>query len=355
MSNPNQEPKRDVTVHQQVDTVSDGGKVVGVDVASQVADTIVNQTVVDRRVITNNILSMNDPQVLDALVAKLANALGVNKAMLQQPPAGSIEPHVIQQIDEVSAAQQAVAAQGLAPSAQALYELGMLMAYRRNLDAALDYFRKAAQAEPELSDAHEGIAWLQTARSLQDLSEDNAASAWGRLTEARAEIERADQSGARVQSFAGYIAQHAADAAERLHQDADAQRLRAEAIGTFEQAARHFPDDPSVLNGLAGSYASLGDYDGAIRSYERVIKLAPDYPQAFHDLAVAYEDKRGKDSAHANQWCAKAIAAWKEFVRLAPSDPTITEAYVGQISQRVLSLERECAPAKPRRKNTTRR
>jgi tetratricopeptide (TPR) repeat protein len=228
------------------------------------------------------------------------------------------------------------------------------MAYRRDLDAALDYFRQAARAEPELADAHEGIAWLQTARSLQDLNEDNAPSAWARLTEARAEIVRADQTGARVQAFAGYIAQHAADAAERLHQDADAQRLRAEALGTFEQAARRFPDDPSVLNGLAGSYVSLGDYDGAIRSYERVIKLAAEYPQAFHDLAVAYEGKRGKDSAHASQWCKKAIAAWKEFVRLAPSDPTIAEEYVNQISRRILTLESECAPAKPGRKNKSR-
>ena len=353
MSNSEDTNNAAVTVHQEVGSVS-GGKVTAIEVASQVAQQITNQTVVDQRTITNNIIALNDPHALDVLVAKLVEVLGVNQSVLQEKALPSPEPHIGAGIDAVAAAQQAVAAQGLAPSGRALYDLGMLMTYRRNLDAALDYFHQAERAEPGLAEAHESIAWLQQSRAAMDLAAGDAASAWSRLNEARAAVAHADPDDARVLALSGYIARDAAVAADQLHQASDAQRLRAEAVGTFEQAARRFPDDPSVLNGLAGSYAEFGDYDAAIGSYKRVIQLAPGYAVAYHDLALAYEGKQRADRSHAAKWCEQALDTWKEFQRIWAEDPAgnpgLSDEYMAQIGGHVQALERECALLRPSRK-----
>ena len=357
-----------VAVTQNVGTVA-GGKVTGIEVASQVADTITNQSLVDLRVITNNIILLNDPQMLDAVVAKLTAALGVDKTMLQSPQTVTIESHVSQQIAEVAAAQKDVAAHGLAVSAQSLYDLGMLMAYRRDLDAALDYFRQAARAQPDFADAHEAIAWLQQSRANSDLAAGDGVTAMQRLDEARAAVAHANQSDARVMALSGYIAQHAAVAAQMLQHTAEAHRFRTEAIGAFELAAQQFPDDPSVLNGMAGVYAQMGNYTAAIRVYERVIGMMADYAAAHNDLALAYEGQMDADPAHARRWCEQAIETWKAFLRIAPNDPTMADVYVARIRQHVLELEDDCAslkrpknaqrktspPSTPRKKSSTKK
>ena len=338
-----------VSVTQTVGTVN-GGKVTGIEVASQIADTITNQTVVDRRVITNNIITLNDPQLLDAVVAKLTAALGVDKTVLQSPPTVTIQAHIGQQIDEVAAAQKDVAAHGLVVSAQALYDLGMLMAYRRDLDAALDYFRQAAQAQPDFADAHEAIAWIQRSRVGEDMMRGDYATAQGRLSEAREAIVRADPNDPQMLALHGFIAQLSAQVARLLHQPSDAQRFALEAASAFQRAAAQSPDDPSVLSGLASCYVESGDFDAAIAAYQRAIKLLPSYIRAHKDLALAYECKLRADGARASQWCEKAIQSWKKFCRLAPNDPTLTDEYMMQINRHVSSLETECARLKPHKK-----
>ncbi|MGA7712327.1 MAG: sulfotransferase [Rhizomicrobium sp.] len=57
-----------------------------------------------------------------------------------------------------------------------------------------------------------------------------------------------------------------------LHNDGQFQ----EALKTFHHARTLTPDDPSILNGIAGSLAGMGEYDAALRIVDASLELAPD-------------------------------------------------------------------------------
>jgi tetratricopeptide (TPR) repeat protein len=115
-------------------------------------ETKINQgSYVDRQVITNNILVLGDPHALDEVLRSLSAKQGIDKQALKNLGALAVPDHVSNQIAEVMAAQKEVAAQGMPATPQTSYHLGMLAAYRRDYDAALDYFRQAMRADPEYS------------------------------------------------------------------------------------------------------------------------------------------------------------------------------------------------------------
>ncbi|MGE5457203.1 MAG: tetratricopeptide repeat protein, partial [Methanococcaceae archaeon] len=117
----------------------------------------------------------------------------------------------------------------------------------------------------------------------------------------------------------------------------------AEAARMFEHLLLSDPTNASVQNGWGNIQYILGNLDAAIAAYNRAIELYPQYTAAFHDLALAYEQKMEVDRAHAKGWCQEALKAWKKAYELAPEDPGFTPYNILTIGQRINRLERECS------------
>jgi len=347
-------PSTRIDIDQKVGKV-EGGKVAGVVIgkvkgkltirstANQIEKKIVKGDYVDRQTITNNIMVLG-PQALDEIVNRIAAMQGIDKQTLHNLGTLTVPENVSRQIAEVEAAQKDVAAKGLPVSAQASYQLGMLAAYDRKYEEALDYFRQATQSCADYSDAYEAIAWIQQARAHDDLGlKKDFNSAVARLEEARRAAMHTDPLDVDALSLRGYIVGTLAQVAKATDDESQSRKYQAEAANLFTHAVQLNPANPSALKGLATSKHEMGDLDAAISMYLKTIKLAANYTSAHHDLAIAYEDKMQVDPKRKTQWCRKALKEWQKAYELAPKDPGFSENYiVQQIGQRIIYLKQQC-------------
>lgn len=85
----------------------------------------------------------------------------------------------------------------------------------------------------------------------------------GRLDSARAELERARQSGPNVEAW------HLTALVEKSAGNAAA------ASSAFEAALQISPDDPTILMNFANLKQALGEYDTALGLYDRALEFAP--------------------------------------------------------------------------------
>jgi len=347
------QPGAHVAVTQDVGTVT-GGRVVGVDLDEVAGDVTVESTVnqieatmvqgdyVDRDVITNNILVLGDPHVLGAILQRLEVLQGLEGQSVQSLGAHPVPEHVSAQIAEVMAAQREVAARGVPATPQAAYKLGRLAAYRRDYEAALDYFRQATQADPEYAAAFKAIAWLQQGRAMGDIKARDTDAAVGKLAEARTAIQRTDPLDPEALALRGYIAKTMAQVAEARGQDEEGRRHYHEAKRYFRHVVGLEPSNAAAHNGLGNIEHALGNLDGAIVAYNRAIELAPGYTAAHHDLALVFEAKMEAAPAHADGWCRKALQAWQTVYGLAPDDPIFSADDVLVIGQRISWFKQRC-------------
>ncbi|HHT9132461.1 MAG TPA: tetratricopeptide repeat protein [Candidatus Tripitaka californicus] len=61
-----------------------------------------------------------------------------------------------------------------------------------------------------------------------------------------------------------------------------------DSIAEFKKAMEHDPKDAASLFGLGNSYFLKQDFDQAIKCYQEVTQLKPDFPKAHYALALAY-------------------------------------------------------------------
>ncbi|MBK4731306.1 tetratricopeptide repeat protein [Oxynema sp. CENA135] len=87
------------------------------------------------------------------------------------------------------------------------------------------------------------------------------------------------------------------------------------AIASFNEAIRLRPDFPEAYNNRGNAQAMLGQYEGAIASYNEAIRLRPDDPEAYVNRGVAQRNLGQYE---------EAIASFNEAIRLRPDYP---EAY----------------------------
>lgn len=351
-------PSTQITMTQEVGTV-EGGEVTGLEVEQVTGDLTVESTVnqieakiiqggyVDRKVITNNILMLGDPHMLDEILQKLMALQGINEQAVQNPGSAIVPQHVEHQISEVMAAQQEIATRGLPTSPQALYRLGILAAYRRDYDGALGLFRQAGQADPEHSDAFEAIAWLQQHRAMDDKDKQAYGAAASKLADANAAAKQTDPLDPRALALRGYVFKSMAQVAEAQREQANRDKYYKEAARLFKHVVQLEPDDASAQNGLGNVEYALGNLDRAIAAYEQAIALAPSYVASHHDLAVAFEAKMQTDPAQAEHWRQKAIEAWQITYQLAPNDPGFSADRLLAIGQHISQLKQQREQAQP--------
>ncbi len=341
--------KTEISVKQDVGNVADS-QVTGVNINKVGGNVTVDSTVnhieakiiqgqyVDRQTITQNVLVLG-PEALDQITKKLAAMQGVDKTTVQKLDAHAVPENVRGQIVELMAAQRDVSTKGVATTPQAAYNLGMLAAYSRQYEMAMDYFRQATQADPELVDAFETIAWLQQSRANDFLRQNQVEAAVACLAEARTAAMHTDPLDPQAMAQRGYIAKTLAQVADARHQKAERDRYYEEAVRMFIQAAKLDPNDPSAQNGLGNVQYARGELDAAITAYQRALDLAPTYTAALHDLALAYEGKMHADPANSSAWRLKALDAWQKTYALAPQDPGFSADYILTIGQRINWLQ----------------
>jgi tetratricopeptide (TPR) repeat protein len=295
---------------------------------------------VERQEITQVFLIHPDAQ--EEVLKWVQDKQGIDEKVLQNLGPRAVDDGVNRQIEEIEAAQREATAGGVPTSPVAAYQLGMLAASRRDYEAALEYFGQATQADPDYSDAFAAIAWQQQSRATDDILKGDYDAAVRKLALARSASEKTDPLDARALALRGYTAKTLAQVSEARGDQAGRDTYYAEAARMFEGAARIDPDDPSAQNGLGNVQHALSNLDAAIAAYSRAIALAPNYTDAHHDLAIAYEDKMKADPSKATEWCRKALGEWRETYRLAPNYSGFSADYVLKIGQRIRRLERRC-------------
>lgn len=235
-----------------------------------------------------------------------------------------------------------------------LYYQGMDAYYRRDYDKALDYLRLAAQANADNSDAFEMIAHIQQTRAMHDINNGHYDAAALKLAEAHEAARQTDPLEARALALRGMVFKSLAQVAEGREDPETAMRQYARAARFFEQGLRLDPDDAgsqlglgNVQHALYNQQHALPSLDAAIAAYSRATELVPRYTAAYHDLALAYEQKMGADRRNAREWCQKALAAWWEAYKLAFRDGAFTPEYrETRMLPRMDRLWQRCGPGK---------
>lgn len=329
------EPKQARGEIPTVDSKMNVGKVTG----GEVIGTQVNQVIRGEFVDARTIVEIG-PEGVREIVRLLMQSQG-DPSSVQAVMARTAPEDVGRQISAVVSAQRQLAASGVTPDPETAYRLGMLAAYRRDYDTALSYFRQATQADPEYRDAFAALSWLQQYLAMSDLGAGNFDAVLDRLAEAREAAMHTDPLRASDIAQRGYIYKTLAQVAESRHQEAEREKYYSEAGRFFEQATKLDPHDASAQNGLGNVLCARRDLDGAIAAYRRAINLAPGYTAAHHDLALAFEQKITAEPPAAKQWRERALEAWQEAYRLAPSDPGFSADDVLAIGQRIDWLKRQ--------------
>lgn len=92
-----------------------------------------------------------------------------------------------------------------------------------------------------------------------------------------------------------------------------------EAIPYLEKALTIHPNykNAALLLGNANFYK--GNYEGAIKAYERTLQIAPEFPDAIKNLAIAYRDA-GRQAGEVGQDLEKAKRYLKRSVQLMDND-----------------------------------
>ena len=80
--------------------------------------------------------------------------------------------------------------------------------------------------------------------------------------------------------------------------------------GTVSAFGRDYSNEAQWHFDLGTAATNASDYEAAIREFEQVVKLAPDWPEARYNLAFVQEQAVK---------IADAIASYKEYLKLAPN------------------------------------
>ena len=95
-----------------------------------------------------------------------------------------------------------------------------------------------------------------------------------------------------------------------------ARKMYREAIETFRQGS---PKDPVLLNNIGIAYHQLSQLDDAKKSYEKALKLKPDYVEAINNLGTVHYAKKSH---------RRAISWYRKALKIAPESPRSSSIYM---------------------------
>jgi len=94
-----------------------------------------------------------------------------------------------------------------------------------------------------------------------------------------------------------------------------ARKMYREAIDTFREG----PENPVLLNKIGIAYHQMMQLDNARKSYERALKLKPDYVEVMNNLGTVY---------YARKSFRRAISWYKKALKVAPEEPKSASIYM---------------------------
>jgi protein O-GlcNAc transferase len=212
--------------------------------------------------------------------------------------------------------------------AEAWNQLGLIVFYQGQPEAAVAALQEAARLAPNLAQIYVNLAVVYAAQG-------NAAAAIGHLRRAiELEPNHADAWFNLGNAF-------------QLEQNLD------QAIASYEQSLRLQPNSPRTLTNLGWSLQFRGELPAAIACYERAIALQPNLAEAYYNLATAQAGNDQFDKAVGNYqraselkpdfmqafnnlanarqqqgFIAEAIAAFAQAVRINPQLPVPRSNYL---------------------------
>ena len=312
--------------------------------AKAIVNKIAKGDFVEHQEIINVTLELGEvaPLGQEIVLGILMSYLGLDHLSIQNAALKQVPDNVRRQIDELAVAEKEISSQGVPTTPKAAYDLGMMAAYRRDYETALEYFQRATEADSTFSEAYKAISWLQQSRAMHDFQRRDYDAALGKLDEARQAACLVEPQDARSLSLQGYIAKTMSQISEAKGAVAAQTQHLAEAQKFFTEAIKLDPEDSGSFNGLGNVHYAQDEMDKAIEYYKRAISLTPNYTAAFNDLALAYEGKMKKDVANSRQWCEKAVMAWEQAYDLAENDPGFQPSYRQTIHRRIRGLKLQC-------------
>jgi tetratricopeptide (TPR) repeat protein len=202
---------------------------------------------------------------------------------------------------------------------QALYLLGIVAGQARRPEEALEWFSRAAQAQPGHADIQYnlGVAFGEVARHGDAVGAYERALA---LDPKRAEAHynrgvSLDALGNYAEALASYdraVALQPKLAEAHHNRGVTLSRLgrHEEALGAFDAALKARPQYPAAYNHRGAALTALGRLEESLAAYERALALAPNYAPAHNHRAIALLDLDRP---------AEALAAADQALALAPS------------------------------------
>jgi tetratricopeptide (TPR) repeat protein len=324
--------------------VNAGGDFIGRDKIDITIEDI-DKKIDDRIIIEHQdltVIFVLDPRAQGKVTKQVVESEDLDTKSLDELAAAVASEHIRRQIKEIELAQKEAEAQGVTLEPKDAYRLGTLAMYRRDYDSALDYFRKAAANDPEYSQAFAAVAWILQRQAMSDMAHQDYDAAMSKLSDAYVAAARTNPLDSYGLALRGSIAKTQAQIAGIQKDQASRHKYYGEAARMFKGALNLNSSDASAWNGLGNVEYAEDNLDAAIEAYNKAIELIPNYTAAHHDLAIAYERKMQVDPASADEWCQKALAAWKQAYHLAPNDPGFTSEKILEMGQRILELEQQC-------------
>jgi Flp pilus assembly protein TadD len=181
--------------------------------------------------------------------------------------------------------------------AQLFYQKGLKELWQENWSAALTFFQKVIEKNPQDADAWVVVGYCysklgryqdaiesykQAIRIKPDdaMAHYNLGFAYGNLGRYQDAIEAFKQA-VRIKPDDA-VAHHGLGLIYCQF------GLRQDAVESFKQAIRIKPDYAEAHHGLGSTYALLGRYQDAIESYKQAVRIKPDDSKAHYVLGIAY-------------------------------------------------------------------
>jgi tetratricopeptide (TPR) repeat protein len=238
--------------------------------------------------------------------------------------------------------------------AQLFYQKGLKELWQDNYFAALTFFQKAIEKNPQDADAWFQVGYcygnlgryqdeIESYKQVIRIKPDDANAhlnlgvAYGNLGRYKDEIESYKQA-IRIKPDLVEAHSNLGVAYGKLGRYQDA-------IESYKQAIRIKPDFAGAHFNLGVTYGKLGRHQDAIESYKQAIRIEPDYAEAHSNLGFAYDNlgcyqdaiesckqairiKPDYAEAHSNLGFAygklgryqDAIEAYKQVIRIKPDD-----------------------------------
>jgi tetratricopeptide (TPR) repeat protein len=170
--------------------------------------------------------------------------------------------------------------------AQLFYQKGLKELWQDNYVAALIFFQKAIEKNPQDADVWFSLGYC-----------------YGELGHYQDAIESCKQA---IRIKPDY-----AEAHNNLGNTYNKLGLYQDAIQSCKQAIRIKPDYALAHYNLGGIYGNLGRYQDEIESYKQAIRIKPDFADAHYNLGAAYGEL--------GRW-QEAIESFKQAIRIKPDD-----------------------------------